>query len=112
MLPHGAAQMFQRSDVGLDDGPTRVAGPARTLPAAVSIDLPGIGGQKRVARPPLAAFQRFEQKPVWALVQFCEGRDRRVSVQHDLPRDRHHAASGSSSGEGLEARGHWGAAIT
>jgi hypothetical protein len=57
MLPHSAAQMFQWRDVGFHDGPAGVAGPARTLPAAIAVDLAWVRCQKRVARPPLAAFE-------------------------------------------------------
>ena len=108
--PHGSAQVLQGSYVGLHHGPPGLAGPARTLPAAVAEHLIGIGGEEGISRPPFTSLEGFEQKAIGTLMQLGKGGDWCVTVQHYLPGHRHHPALVGPIQEKLEARAHCGAA--
>ncbi len=113
VLPHEAAEVLQWGQVGLRRSPAAAGSPAVADTPPVAIDLSRLGSQKGVARPALAALERFEEETVGASMQLGEGRHRRIAVEHDLAGDWHHPAAPSSlGGEGREPLAHRGGAAT
>jgi hypothetical protein len=109
MPAHQAREVVQWCHVVLGHGPSTVGGPALAAATPIAEDLARLGGEEGVPGPALPALERFQQEAVRPAVQFGEGGDRSVTIQHDLAGHRHHAAAARLLGERSEG-GHCGAA--
>jgi hypothetical protein len=105
--------MVQRCHFCLGYLPAGCGGPALADAAAVSEDFPWVGRKKGVARPTLTAFERLQQKSVWASVNFAERGHRGVAVEDDFAGDWGNAGSPPCAfGKCGKAVDHFGAPTT
>src|SRR4051812_15301664 len=68
------AEMVERCGIGRNSGPLGWAHGAFHMQPVIPMHGSGFGGEERVARPPLAALERFEQESKSTPMQLCKRR--------------------------------------